>query len=104
MSNRDGKYQPGSLQKLPIAYQMTLVSDQANPVGVKFYHTDDTRGYVYWTDPAERFIYRVSFDDSNLETIVSDVRSDSLAIDWISGNLYWRTIQTCQFHSIIVKT
>ena len=59
-------------------------------MGVEFYHTDDTSGYVYWSDPAESFfIHRVSFDSSNLETIVSDVRSDSLAIDWISGNFYW---------------
>ena len=44
-----------------------------------------------WHKQIKRVTY--SFDSSNLKTIVSDVRSDSLAIDWISGNLYWINYQ-----------
>jgi len=83
----------GSLQRIPIgatsAYQTTLVPDIQNPVGLEYYHIDNLNGYVFWSDPASRYIGRVSFDGSNSVTIVRGVSTDSLAVDWVSGNLYW---------------
>ena len=87
-SDRDGQIGMGSIN---LDHYRGCPLEQT--VLIKRHHTDDTSGYVYWSDPAERFIHRVSFDSSNLKTIVSDVRSDSLAIDWISGNLYWINYQ-----------
>ena len=84
---------PGSLQWLPVgannAYQTTLVPDLFNPVGLEYYYINDIDGYIFWTDPALAYIGRVSFDGSDSVTIARNVKSDSLAVDWISGNLYW---------------
>ena len=96
-TRRDGTHILGSLQRLPIgatsAYQTTLVPDITNPVGLEFYHIDDFNGYVFWSDPADEYIGRVSFDGSDLVRIVSNVQTDSLAVDWVSGNLYWMDYQ-----------
>lgn len=90
---RDGQYIKGSLQRLPIgatsAYQTTLLPSIDNPVAVEFYHIDDLNGFIYWSDPGAEYIGRVGFDGSGSVTIVNHVRTDSLAVDWISGNLYW---------------
>ena len=92
-TKKDGINIPGSLQWLPVgannAYQTTLVPDLYNPVGLEFYHINDINGYIFWTDPIQGYIGRVSFDGSNSLRIVHNVISDSLAVDWISGNLYW---------------
>ena len=90
--------QHGSLQRLPVgatnAYQTTLVPGLYNPVGLEFYHTDHLNGYVFWSDPGvDSYIARVSFDGSHSEIIAHGVRTDSLAVDWISGNLYWVDFQ-----------
>ena len=84
----------GSLHMIPIgatsAYQITLVPDLYNPVAVEYYHhTDSYNGYIFWSDPENAYIGRASFDGSNPVRIVEDVKTDSLAVDWISGNIYW---------------
>lgn len=85
----------GSLQRIPIgsssysAHQTTLIPQLSNPVALEFYHTDDFHGYVYWSNPGDRYIGRVRFDGSNPTRVVTNVKTDSLAVDWISGNLYW---------------
>ena len=100
----------GSLQRIPVgatsAYQTTLLPDIQNPVALEYYHIDNLNGYVFWSDPAHRYIGRVSFDGSNSVIIVSNVRTDSLAVDWVSGNLYWIDYevmfnQTTLQHSLI---
>jgi len=85
----------GSLQRIPIgstsysAHQTTLVPQISNPVALEFYHIDDFNGYVYWSNPGDGYIGRVRFDGSNSMRIVTNVKTDSLAVDWISRNLYW---------------
>lgn len=73
------------------AYKTTLLPHLINPVAIDFYHTDSSgfNGYIYWSDPSESYIGRVSFDGSNPMRIVNDVMTDSLAVDWISRNIYW---------------
>lgn len=92
-SSRDELYRPGSLERLPVGatsvYQTTLLPHINNPVAVEFYHTGDSTGYVYWSDLGDSYIGRVSFDGSNAVRVVDNVNSESLAVDWISGNLYW---------------
>ena len=84
----------GSLKRIPLgatsAYQTTLVSTISfNPVALEFYHTDDLNGYIYYSDPFNRYIGRVGFDGTGLVTVLTNVQTDSLAVDWVSGNLYW---------------
>ena len=92
-ATKDHVYLPGSLQWVPVgannAYQTVLVPGLASPVGLEFYHIDDVNGYIFWSDNHDDYIGRVSFDGSSLVTIIHNVKSDSLAVDWISGNLYW---------------
>ena len=87
-------YLHGSLKRIPLgatsAYQTTLVSTiNFNPVALEFYHTDDLNGSIYYSDPFNGYIGRVGFDGTGLVTVLTNVRTDSLAVDWVSGNLYW---------------
>ena len=88
-----GDYIHGSLRRIPLgatsAYQTTLVSSIDNPVALEFYHTDDYSGYIYYSDPSNQYIGRVGFDGTGLATVITNVQTDSLAVDWVSGNLYW---------------
>jgi len=84
----------GSLVKIsldtPGSYdRTTLLAGIYNPVAVEYYHIDDFTGYIFWSDPTKRFIGRVAFNGSNPIAIVEDVRSESLSVDWVGGNLYW---------------
>lgn len=90
---KDGKEIRGSIQRIPIgattAYQTTLVPHLNNPVALEYYYSDDRNGYIYWSDPDDGFIGRVAFDGSGPVTVVNKTNTDALAVDWISGNLYW---------------
>lgn len=89
----EGVVTVGSLQRIPIgatsAYQTTLVPNISNPVAVEFYHTDDLNGFIYWSDAAYNYIGRVGFDGNAPMRIINNVKTDSLAVDWVSGNIYW---------------
>jgi len=74
---------PGSYDKT------TLLPGIHNPVALEYYHTDDFNGFIFWSDPTKKFIGRVAFNGSNPTSIVQDVISDSLAVDWVGANLYW---------------
>jgi len=84
----------GTLVKIsldtPGSYDKTsLVPGIHNPVALEYYHTDEFNGFIFWSDTTAKFIGRVAFNGSNPTTIVQNVESDSLAVDWIGGNLYW---------------
>ena len=74
---------PGSYDKT------TLLPGIHNPVALQYYHINNFTGYIFWSDPTMRFIGRVAFNGSDPTVIVQDVVSNSLAVDWIGGNLYW---------------
>ncbi|GFO20808.1 LOW QUALITY PROTEIN: low-density lipoprotein receptor-related protein 1 [Plakobranchus ocellatus] len=61
------------------------------------YHAE--HGHIYWIDAGRRKISRIKRDLSDQETVVSQGLSgaESLAVDWIGGNIYW----TDQDHNTI---
>ncbi|XP_059400694.1 low-density lipoprotein receptor-related protein 2-like [Carassius carassius] len=45
---------------------------------------------VYWVSlEEERIKYAFHGEKDNIQTIIKDVKSDSIAIDWMGRNLYW---------------
>lgn len=52
--------------------------------------SDCADGSVYYTDVVEGSIYHVTANGSNLNRIVSGLKSpEGLSIDWVSRNMYW---------------
>ncbi len=51
---------------------------------------DVDAGYVYFSDPHESVgkIYRVNLDGSNMNTLISGVYANDIAIDTVHGKIY----------------
>lgn len=58
--------------------------------GASLVDVDFNRSSIYWAHPIEGTITTAHRDSSGRRTLVSGLKSmTSLAIDWISGNVYW---------------
>ena len=90
-----------SLDTPGIYDQSTLIAGIHNPVALEYYHIDNFDGYIFWSDLTNRLIGRVAFNGSNQRVLVENVVSESLAVDWVGGNLYWTEYKNDEMRSTI---
>ena len=59
-------------------------------VSSDFVYTPSALSHIYWTDRSRGTIYRANVDGSNIETLVSGLRSPrGIALDVAEGKIYW---------------
>ncbi|GAB1611093.1 nidogen-1-like isoform X2, partial [Argonauta hians] len=80
-----------SILKMPyihsreIGKRILSVPDQT-PIALAY---DCADRQLYYSDIESLTIRRIDTNGNNTETIVNDVKSEGIAIDWISRNMYW---------------
>ncbi|KAM6984683.1 vitellogenin receptor [Aplochiton taeniatus] len=67
---------------------LRLLSSSTRPVFTLDYHWLQRR--VYWLSPEHQSILWTATDDSRrVGRLLKGVKTDSIAVDWVGGNLYW---------------
>lgn len=86
--------------------QLVFVPGQL-PVGID---TDCDKGHLYWTDAAKGLIRRSRLDGSEMETVISGLKSpEGIAVDFTAGNMFYTdseldVIQVAKLDGSAVRT